>query len=63
MRLGRNLILGSGAYLLDHFVKIAAVFYTTPLMRRHLTDDGYGSWLLAMNFISYFVLLPAGRPR
>lgn len=58
--MGRYLLRGSGANLLDHAVKMAAVFYTTPLMRNCLTDDGYGSWLLAMNVIGYFLLLDIG---
>lgn len=39
---------------------MASVFYITPLMRRSLGDDGYGSWLLAMSVVSYFILLDAG---
>jgi O-antigen/teichoic acid export membrane protein len=60
MSMGRHLLRGSGVNLLDHLVKIAAVFYTTPLMLRCLTADGYGSWLLAMNVIGYFLLLDLG---
>ncbi|MBL9177489.1 MAG: oligosaccharide flippase family protein [Verrucomicrobiaceae bacterium] len=39
---------------------MAAIFFITPLMRHSLTDAGYGSWLLAMNVIGYFLLLDAG---
>lgn len=60
MSLGRHLLRGSGANLLDHMVKIVVVFYTAPLMLQCLTDDGYGSWLLAMNVISFFLLLDLG---
>lgn len=60
MNLGKNLLRGSGANLLDHAVKMASVFYITPLMRHSLTDDGYGSWLLAMSLLGYFLLLDAG---
>lgn len=60
MSMARHLLRGSGANLLDQMVKTAAVFYTTPLMRHCLTDDGYGSWLLAMNVVGYFLLLDMG---
>lgn len=60
MILGKKLLHGSGANLLDHGVKMVSVFYITPLMRHSLTDDGYGSWLLAMSLVGYFLLLDAG---
>lgn len=60
MSISRKLIRGSSANLLDHVVKIAAVFYTTPLMLQSLTAEGYGSWLLAMNVIGYFLMLDFG---
>lgn len=60
MSLAKNLLRGSGANLVDHGVKMTAIFFITPLMRHGLTDEGYGSWLLAMNVIGYFLLLDAG---
>jgi O-antigen/teichoic acid export membrane protein len=60
MSLAKNLLRGSGANLIDHGVKMVAIFLITPLMRHSLTDEGYGSWLLAMNVIGYFLLLDAG---
>jgi O-antigen/teichoic acid export membrane protein len=60
MSIGAYLIRGSGVNLLDHLVKISTVFYMAPLMRNILADDGYGSWLLAMNVISVFMLFDMG---
>lgn len=60
MSIGRHLLRGSGANLLDHVVKIGVVFYTAPLMLHGLSEDGYGSWLLAMTVISFFLLLDLG---
>ena len=60
MSIANKLIRGSSANLLDHLIKIAAVFYTSPLMLHSLTAEGYGSWLLAMNIIGYFLMLDLG---
>ena len=58
--MGRQLLRGSGVNLLDHLVKIAVAFYMAPMMLRTLAAEGYGSWLLAMNVISFFMLLDLG---
>jgi O-antigen/teichoic acid export membrane protein len=60
MSLARHLIRGSTANLIDHAMKVGAVFYLTPLMVSTMQKEGYGVWLLAMNVLGYFLLLDLG---
>lgn len=60
MSLGKHLLRGSGANLLDLLIKTAAVFVTTPLLLKTLGTDGYGSWVLIMSVIGYFLLVDMG---
>lgn len=60
MSLARHLIYGSTANLIDHAMKVGAVFYLTPLMVSTMHKEGYGVWLLAMNVLGYFLLLDLG---
>lgn len=60
MSLGKHLLRGSGANVLDLVIKTVAMFITTPLMLRGLGQDGYGSWLLAMAVVGYFLMIDLG---
>ncbi len=60
MSLGKHLLRGSGMNMLDLIVKTLAVFFTTPLLIRHLGEAGYGSWLLVMSVAGYFLLIDMG---
>jgi O-antigen/teichoic acid export membrane protein len=60
MGLGKHLLRGSGANVLDLVIKTVAMFVTTPLMVRCLGQNGYGSWLLVMSVIGYFLMVDLG---
>lgn len=57
---GKHLLRGSGVNMLDLVIKTAAVFVTTPVMVRSLGQEGYGTWLLAMTVVAYFLLVDMG---
>ena len=60
MSLGRHLLRGSGMNMLDLVVKTLAVFFTTPLMIKQLGTSGYGSWLIVMSVVGYFLMIDMG---
>lgn len=60
MSLGKHLLRGSGANVLDIVVKTLAMLVTTPLMLRSLGQDGYGTWILAMAVVGYFLMVDLG---
>ncbi len=45
---------------MEHGMRTAALFLTTPLMVRFLGNDSYGYWLTAMSWLGYFALLDLG---
>jgi O-antigen/teichoic acid export membrane protein len=60
MNLGEKLLRGSTLNLLDMLLKTAALFVMMPLMKGRLGLEGWGTWLLAMSMVNWFVLLDAG---
>lgn len=60
MKLTEKLLRGSSLSLLDMLVKTAALFVMMPLMKGRLGMDGWGTWLLAMSMVNWFVLLDLG---
>jgi O-antigen/teichoic acid export membrane protein len=60
MSLATKLIRGSSVTLLEHVVKIAAMFVTTPLMVVHLGKEAYGTWIVALTIIGYLRLFDLG---
>ncbi len=60
MSLGKHLLRGSGMNMLDLVVKTFAMFFVTPLMIRALGQSGYGSWLLVMSVVGYFLMIDMG---
>lgn len=60
MKLTEKLLRGSTLNLLDMLVKSAAVFVMMPLMKTRLGMEGWGTWLLVMSTVNWFVLLDAG---
>jgi|UniRef100_UPI0037831C7C O-antigen/teichoic acid export membrane protein len=60
MSLGKHLLRGSGMNMLDLVVKTLAMFFVTPLLIRSLGQSGYGSWLLVMSVVGYFLMIDMG---
>jgi len=60
MSLKAKLVRGSIINLLDHVLKIAVIFITTPLMIEKLGEHNYGIWLVALTIIGYLRLLDLG---
>jgi hypothetical protein len=60
MKLAEKLLRGSTLSLLDMVLKTAALFVMMPLMKSHLGLEGWGTWLLSMSLVNWFVLLDVG---
>lgn len=60
MSLGKKLFQGAGLNVVDHLVKIGALFISTPFMVRFLGQEGYGQWLLGMAILGYLSMLDLG---
>lgn len=60
MKLAERLLRGSTLSLLDMLVKTVALFIMMPLMKSRLGLEGWGTWLVSMSFVNWFVLLDAG---
>ena len=45
---------------MEHALRTASLFITTPLMVQWLGQSAYGYWLAAMSVVSYFALLDLG---
>jgi O-antigen/teichoic acid export membrane protein len=60
MSIATKLIRGSAVNLIDHGVKVVAMFVTTPLMLERLGQDDYGVWIIALTLIGYLRLLDLG---
>lgn len=60
MSLGKRMFRSAGVSLLEHVIKAAALFISTPYMARHLGQEGYGMWLLAMSFLAYLMIVDLG---
>jgi O-antigen/teichoic acid export membrane protein len=60
MKLAEKLLRGSTLSLLDMLVKTVALFLMMPLMKSRLGLEGWGTWLVSMSFVNWFVLLDAG---
>ena len=45
---------------MEHGMRTASLFVTTPLMVHWLGNDSYGYWLTAMSWLGYFTLLDLG---
>lgn len=60
MGLGKSLLRGSSMNMLDLIVKTLAVFFTTPALIESLGKEEYGSWLLIMAVVAYFLMADLG---
>ena len=60
MTLLAKLVRGSTLNLAEQGLKLALVFFITPLMIEHLGERDYGIWLLAMAIVAYLNLLDLG---
>lgn len=60
MSLANKLLRGSAISLVEQALKIVMMFITTPLMVRHLGEQDYGLWLVALAIIGYLQLLDLG---
>lgn len=60
MSLGKKLFQGAGLNMVDHLIKIGALFISTPFMVRFLGQEGYGQWLLGMAILGYLSMLDLG---
>lgn len=60
MRLARTMMTSSVVMLLDHLLKMVAIFLVTPWMARGLGAEQYGLWLLAMSLVGYLQLIDFG---
>lgn len=56
----KNLLKSSFVNVLEHAVKMAVMLYSAPLMLTTLGAEGYGSWLLAMTVVGFFLILDVG---
>jgi O-antigen/teichoic acid export membrane protein len=55
-----KLVRGASINVVEHGLKVVAMFVTTPLMILHLGKETYGTWLLAIAIIAYFRMLDLG---
>lgn len=60
MSLAKKLIRGSAISLAEQALKVVMMFITTPLMVRHLGEQDYGFWIVALAIIGYLHLLDLG---
>ncbi|MFZ4764472.1 MAG: lipopolysaccharide biosynthesis protein [Roseimicrobium sp.] len=60
MSLGKRFLQGAGLSFLEHGVRTASLFITTPLVVHWLGTEAYGYWLVAMSAMGYFAVLDLG---
>lgn len=60
MSLGRRMFHGASIGLLEHCIKVAALFISTPIMAHYLGQEGYGMWLLGMSILTYLAIVDMG---
>ncbi|MDI1311677.1 lipopolysaccharide biosynthesis protein [Prosthecobacter sp.] len=58
--MSKRLLTGAGVSVLEHITKVSALFISTPLMVRHLGQEGYGQWLLGMVILGYLAMVDLG---